>query len=94
MKNNFDISLLLNRNSKFIKSAVRVHQVGGQITINPDVALKSTSSKGESSSGGSKSDKIPRPPNAFILYRQHLHPSVKADHPDYENNKICKFGEL
>lgn len=35
--------------------------------------------------------KIPRPPNAFILYRQHHHPKVKAAHPDMHNNEICKY---
>src|SRR5436190_22350846 len=34
--------------------------------------------------------KIPRPPNAFILYRQHHHPFVKATYPEYHNNDICK----
>ena len=35
--------------------------------------------------------KIARPPNAFILYRQHHHPLVKAEYPDLHNNQICKF---
>jgi hypothetical protein len=35
--------------------------------------------------------KVPRPANAFILYRQHHHPLVKAAHPEYHNNDICKF---
>jgi hypothetical protein len=34
--------------------------------------------------------KVPRPPNAFILYRQHHHPSVKAENPSMHNNDICK----
>lgn len=38
-----------------------------------------------------KKAKLPRPPNAFILYRQHHHPLVKGQHPDYHNNQICKF---
>lgn len=37
-----------------------------------------------------KEDKIARPPNAFILYRQHHHPLVKASHPELHNNQICK----
>ncbi|MCJ1314364.1 hypothetical protein MMC25_008046 [Agyrium rufum] len=32
--------------------------------------------------------KVPRPPNAFILYRQHHHPLIKADNPDIHNNQI------
>ena len=38
-----------------------------------------------------KEDKVARPPNAFILYRQHHHPLVKAGHPRLHNNQICKF---
>lgn len=37
-----------------------------------------------------KKTKVPRPPNAFILYRQHHHPLVKAEFPDMHNNQICK----
>lgn len=37
-----------------------------------------------------KKTKVPRPPNAFILYRQHHHPLVKAQYPDMHNNQICK----
>lgn len=55
--------------------------------------------RGSISSTSSKSDKavhikrqkIPRPPNAFILYRQRYHPVVKAEHPEFHNNQICKF---
>ena len=38
-----------------------------------------------------KDDKVARPPNAFILYRQHHHDHVKAAHPKLHNNQICKF---
>lgn len=34
--------------------------------------------------------KVPRPPNAWILYRQHNHAAVKAAHPGIVNNDICK----
>ena len=36
-----------------------------------------------------KPAKIARPPNAFILYRQHHHPLVKAGNPRLHNNQIC-----
>ncbi len=36
--------------------------------------------------------KPPRPPNAFILYRQHHHFSVKTAYPDFHNNQICMLG--
>ncbi|MCJ1255863.1 hypothetical protein MMC24_003681 [Lignoscripta atroalba] len=35
-----------------------------------------------------KKAKVPRPPNAFILYRQHHHPLIKAKNPDMHNNQI------
>lgn len=35
--------------------------------------------------------KVPRPPNAFILYRQDQHPKIKSEQPDIHNNQICKF---
>ncbi|KAL6238105.1 hypothetical protein BDW75DRAFT_248004 [Aspergillus navahoensis] len=35
-----------------------------------------------------KPAKIPRPPNAFILYRQHHYPKVKEARPDLSNNEI------
>ena len=38
-----------------------------------------------------KKAKVPRPPNAFILYRQHHHPLIKAKNPDMHNNQICEF---
>jgi len=37
--------------------------------------------------------KIPRPPNSWILYRQHHHYTVTAAHPDLHNNQICKLLE-
>ena len=38
--------------------------------------------------------KVARPPNAFILYRQHHHPLIKAKYPDIHNNQICRYLEL
>ena len=35
-------------------------------------------------------DKVPRPPNAFIIYRQEWHPKVVEENPDLHNNDICK----
>lgn len=34
--------------------------------------------------------KIPRPPNAYILYRKDKHNEVKAENPNLHNNEICK----
>jgi hypothetical protein len=38
-----------------------------------------------------KGDKIPRPANAFILYRKAHHDTVKAENPGISNNDICEF---
>lgn len=40
-----------------------------------------------------KKDKPPRPPNAFILYRQRHHPLLRAKFPNLHNNQICKWDE-
>ena len=37
-----------------------------------------------------KKEKTPRPPNAFILYRQRHHPLLRAKYPSLHNNQICK----
>lgn len=34
--------------------------------------------------------KIPRPPNAFIIYRKEHHASTVAKYPGIDNNGICK----
>lgn len=39
----------------------------------------------------SSSTKVPRPPNSFILYRQHHHHAVTADNPDLKNTEICTW---
>jgi hypothetical protein len=36
-------------------------------------------------------EKPPRPANAFILFRQAMHPLVKADNPGIMTIEICKF---
>lgn len=38
-------------------------------------------------------DKVPRPPNAFIIYRKEWHPIVVAQNPGLHNNAICKYNE-
>jgi len=37
-----------------------------------------------------KKEKIPRPANAFILYRKANHDEAKLQHPGITNNDICK----
>ncbi len=38
--------------------------------------------------------KIPRPMNAFLLYRQRHHPILKQANPALHNNEICKLNAL
>lgn len=38
-----------------------------------------------------KEKKIPRPPNAYILYRKERHTIVKEANPGITNNEICEF---
>jgi hypothetical protein len=57
-------------------------------TENTETTVESEK-KASGKKGTSKKAKIPRPPNAFILYRQHYHPMVKEEHPEFHNNDIC-----
>lgn len=34
--------------------------------------------------------KVPRPPNAFILYRKSMNDKVKLENPEMHNNERCK----
>ncbi|PWY79413.1 mating-type HMG-box protein MAT1-2 [Aspergillus sclerotioniger CBS 115572] len=51
-------------------------------------SIKVPMKKHERSSVPVKAAKVPRPPNAFILYRQHHHPKLKEAHPNLSNNEI------
>lgn len=48
----------------------------------------------EETEASKKTMKAPRPPNAFILYRQYWHPFVKEAHPELHNTQICKILSL
>ncbi|KKZ64523.1 hypothetical protein EMCG_01402 [[Emmonsia] crescens] len=63
-----------------------VAQVMPMIATNNDQSASPSPKANKVAQG--KPEKIPRPPNAFILYRQHHHPLVKASHPDFHNNEI------
>jgi hypothetical protein len=54
--------------------------------------LRSILSKGpvEPSTENRAEEKIPRPPNAYILYRKDRHHLVKDANPGISNNEICK----
>ena len=58
------------------------HHDNGQAEITPGARNPKVKS--------AKKVKVARPPNAFILYRQHHHPLLKNQNPDLHNNQICK----
>jgi len=70
---------------------VKVENIGDHINVQATtepVDLASDLSHEQATS--SKHKRVPRPPNAFILFRQHHHPALKTDHPDLSNSAICK----
>jgi hypothetical protein len=54
----------------------------------PDSSPATINSPSDTPDNSDKKSKVARPPNAFILYRKHYHPSVKAENPDLHNNDI------
>ena len=89
---------------KFFMEAQNLLYVAGQIPIfmncaaaAPSPTNTSASSSNSKADGGklslkkSKPAKIPRPPNAFIIYRKTHHVKTVAQNPGLHNNKICKF---
>ncbi|KAL2814387.1 hypothetical protein BDW59DRAFT_167174 [Aspergillus cavernicola] len=75
-------ALRVMRTPAFSGSSVSVASHNGMFGFNPiETATKSRTAS-------MKSVKIPRPPNAFILYRQRHHPRVKDVYPDLSNNDI------
>lgn len=51
---------------------------------------KATLAGPKSSAGKPVTDKVPRPPNAFIIYRKEWHPKIVEQNPTLHNNKICE----
>ncbi|KAL8681504.1 MAG: hypothetical protein Q9224_004636 [Gallowayella concinna] len=86
------LALIAERFESMIQAPVRINKQGPHPTeIYPvthlngrqKVTVIETKVK-----ANSKKDKIARPPNAFILYRQHHHPLVKSQNPELHNNQI------
>lgn len=61
------------------------------LEIGPDQGMNPPSGETEGPTTPVKSAKVPRPANAFILYRKDHHESVKLAHPGIHNNQICKL---
>lgn len=55
------------------------------------VLPSATSTASDTERNPSKHNKTPRPPNSFILYRQHHHSKMVLENPKLKNNQICKL---
>jgi hypothetical protein len=88
------ITEIQNRYSELISGPITVaaDPTLSIIRFMPYMAMMSTPDLDEDSSRAMKiKSKVPRPANAFILYRQHHHPVIKAKYPGIHNNQICKL---
>ncbi|KAL8781512.1 MAG: hypothetical protein Q9213_005985 [Squamulea squamosa] len=86
------LALIAQRFQSMIQAPVKIKNQGSLPTLiypvsHPEGSKKVTPIEPKSKIN-SKKDKIARPPNAFILYRQHHHPIVKSQNPDCHNNQI------
>nr|AZB52187.1 MAT2-1 [Aspergillus pseudoglaucus] len=80
-------ALRVLRTPEFSGSAISVASMGGAQTSKRSTVTESFAPRGKPV-GPLKAPKVPRPPNAFILYRQRHHPKIKEAYPDYSNNDI------
>ncbi|KAL8863467.1 MAG: hypothetical protein Q9178_000148 [Gyalolechia marmorata] len=86
------LALIAERFQYMIQAPVKIKNRGSLPTViypasSPDGHEKVTVLQPKSKAI-TKKDKVARPPNAFILYRQHHHPIVKSRNPDLHNNQI------
>ncbi|KAF4237256.1 hypothetical protein CNMCM8980_007132 [Aspergillus fumigatiaffinis] len=80
-------ALRVMRTPAFSGTAVSVASHGAAVKADKVDVTESLKPRGKPA-GPMKATKVPRPPNAFILYRQHHHPKVKEAYPDFSNNDI------
>jgi hypothetical protein len=59
-------------------------------SASPEVGLDSESEATNSAAQKKAKQKVPRPPNAFIIYRKDWHSTVVGANPGVHNNAICK----
>ncbi|KAL8675265.1 MAG: hypothetical protein Q9168_000386 [Polycauliona sp. 1 TL-2023] len=86
------LALIAERYESMIQAPVEIKKRNGlPTTIYPKQNLnghEKVTVTNPKSKMTSKKDKVARPPNAFILYRQHHHPIVKSQNADLHNNQI------
>jgi hypothetical protein len=61
------------------------------ITNAPTTGPNSLTATSNNSGPAAPREKIPRPPNAFILYRKYHHTSIVSKNPGIHNNAVCKL---
>ncbi|KAL9587215.1 MAG: hypothetical protein Q9212_000374 [Teloschistes hypoglaucus] len=82
------IDYIAERFKSMIEAPVKIEgDAGRSVRISAAYLLDGPMRTGNSK-GGSKKVKIARPPNAFILYRQHHHSEVVSQNPSIHNNQI------
>ena len=82
-----------NGSREFTGLGSQVREKDGIMLVLPAIATRGVLFGARSPSNAGKAH-IPRPPNAFILYRKFQQVSVKERFPDMENNDICKYSDL
>ncbi|KAL8733627.1 MAG: hypothetical protein Q9166_002037 [cf. Caloplaca sp. 2 TL-2023] len=87
------IALIVERLQSMVQAPVEVKKQDGLSTLirtisHPNNGHDKVTATEPKANAKSKKDKVARPPNAFILYRQHHHPLVKSQNPDLHNNQI------
>ncbi|KAL8661364.1 MAG: hypothetical protein Q9202_005666 [Teloschistes flavicans] len=83
------ITLIAERFKSMIDAQVRISGGAGRpISICPAYLPDGPTKATSGSKASSKGAKIARPPNAFILYRQHHHSDVVNKNPSIHNNQI------
>lgn len=79
-------SLHCSRNIMHTGSVIIADTTRGTFTIKPAPIPQGDHAI---AAGDPKASKLPRPPNAFILYRQQNHPIVMSQNPGFHNTQIC-----
>nr|AYN77762.1 mating-type protein MAT1-2-1 [Berkeleyomyces basicola] len=67
--------------------AVSLNSISKDSIIDPSATLPQTDTPGKRKQAA----RIPRPPNAYIMYRKDRHREIRARFPDIDNNEISRI---